>query len=110
PVRRPTRCGRRKAGRVISIASNTFFAGTPNVAAYVAAKGGVIGSSLVPSRLRRLSSVHRQYQPAVSSSVISEFASRRPRAGLVRHEDHAGRESWRRPKNVDWPPVAGFTD
>ncbi|GLQ76642.1 hypothetical protein GCM10007881_01570 [Mesorhizobium huakuii] len=33
----------RAAGRVISIASNTFFAGTPNMAAYVAAKGGVIG-------------------------------------------------------------------
>ena len=28
---------------MISIASNTFFAGTPNMAAYVAAKGGVIG-------------------------------------------------------------------
>lgn len=34
---------RKKAGRVISISSNTFFAGTPNMAAYVAAKGGVIG-------------------------------------------------------------------
>ncbi|BDA84834.1 pyridoxal 4-dehydrogenase [Aureimonas sp. SA4125] len=34
---------KKKAGRVISIASNTFFAGTPNMAAYVAAKGGVIG-------------------------------------------------------------------
>ena len=34
---------RNKSGRVISIASNTFFAGTPNMAAYVAAKGGVIG-------------------------------------------------------------------
>ena len=33
----------KKPGRVISIASNTFFAGTPNMAAYVAAKGGVIG-------------------------------------------------------------------
>jgi len=32
-----------KPGRVISIASNAFFAGTPNMAAYVAAKGGVIG-------------------------------------------------------------------
>ena len=32
-----------KPGRVISISSNTFFAGTPNMAAYVAAKGGVIG-------------------------------------------------------------------
>jgi len=32
-----------KQGRVISISSNTFFAGTPNMAAYVAAKGGVIG-------------------------------------------------------------------
>ncbi|WP_102960807.1 pyridoxal 4-dehydrogenase, SDR-type [Mangrovicella endophytica] len=32
-----------KGGRVISISSNTFFAGTPNMAAYVAAKGGVIG-------------------------------------------------------------------
>ena len=32
-----------KAGRVVNIASNTFFAGTPNMAAYVAAKGGVIG-------------------------------------------------------------------
>ena len=32
-----------KRGRVISISSNTFFAGTPNMAAYVAAKGGVIG-------------------------------------------------------------------
>lgn len=34
---------RGKPGRVISISSNTFFAGTPNMAAYVAAKGGVIG-------------------------------------------------------------------
>jgi pyridoxal 4-dehydrogenase len=34
---------KRKAGRIVSIASNTFFAGTPNMAAYVAAKGGVIG-------------------------------------------------------------------
>lgn len=32
-----------KPGRVINIASNAFFAGTPNMAAYVAAKGGVIG-------------------------------------------------------------------
>ena len=32
-----------KPGRVINISSNTFFAGTPNMAAYVAAKGGVIG-------------------------------------------------------------------
>jgi pyridoxal 4-dehydrogenase len=32
-----------RGGRVISISSNTFFAGTPNMAAYVAAKGGVIG-------------------------------------------------------------------
>lgn len=31
------------AGRVISISSNTVFAGTPNMAAYVAAKGGIIG-------------------------------------------------------------------
>ncbi|MEQ9813811.1 MAG: SDR family oxidoreductase [Azospirillaceae bacterium] len=30
-------------GRVISICSNTIFAGTPNMAAYVAAKGGVFG-------------------------------------------------------------------
>ncbi len=28
---------------MINIASNTFFAGTPNMAAYVASKGGVIG-------------------------------------------------------------------
>lgn len=34
---------KKKPGRVISIASNSFFAGTPNMAAYVAAKGGVIG-------------------------------------------------------------------
>lgn len=32
-----------RKGRVINIASNTVFAGTPNMAAYVAAKGGVIG-------------------------------------------------------------------
>ena len=32
-----------RTGRVISIASNSFFAGTPNMAPYVAAKGGVIG-------------------------------------------------------------------
>jgi pyridoxal 4-dehydrogenase len=32
-----------KAGRVISLSSNTVFAGTPNMAAYVAAKSGVIG-------------------------------------------------------------------
>jgi len=30
-------------GCIVNIASNTFFAGTPNMAAYVAAKGGVIG-------------------------------------------------------------------
>lgn len=30
-------------GTIVNIASNTFFAGTPNMAAYVAAKGGVIG-------------------------------------------------------------------
>ncbi len=30
-------------GKVVNIASNTFFAGTPNMAAYVASKGGVIG-------------------------------------------------------------------
>ncbi|MCP4386569.1 MAG: SDR family oxidoreductase [Hyphomicrobiales bacterium] len=34
---------RNRPGRVINISSNTFFAGTPNMAAYVAAKGGVIG-------------------------------------------------------------------
>jgi pyridoxal 4-dehydrogenase len=34
---------RRGYGRIINLASNTFFAGTPNMAAYVAAKGGVIG-------------------------------------------------------------------
>lgn len=32
-----------KKGKVINIASNSFFAGTPNMAAYVSAKGGVIG-------------------------------------------------------------------
>jgi pyridoxal 4-dehydrogenase len=32
-----------KQGRVINIASNSFFAGTPNMTAYVASKGGVIG-------------------------------------------------------------------
>jgi pyridoxal 4-dehydrogenase len=32
-----------KKGCVVNIASNTVFAGTPNMAAYVAAKGGVIG-------------------------------------------------------------------
>jgi pyridoxal 4-dehydrogenase len=30
-------------GRVVNILSNTIFAGTPNMAAYVAAKGGVFG-------------------------------------------------------------------
>jgi pyridoxal 4-dehydrogenase len=34
---------KRGYGRIINLASNTFFAGTPNMAAYVAAKGGVIG-------------------------------------------------------------------
>jgi pyridoxal 4-dehydrogenase len=33
----------KRKGRIINIASNTFFAGTPNMAAYVATKGGVIG-------------------------------------------------------------------
>ena len=32
-----------RQGRIVNISSNTFFAGTPNMAAYVAAKGGVIG-------------------------------------------------------------------
>ncbi len=30
-------------GRIVNIASNTFLAGTPNMAAYVAAKGGLLG-------------------------------------------------------------------
>lgn len=30
-------------GRIVNIASNAFFAGTPNMSAYVAAKGGVVG-------------------------------------------------------------------
>jgi NAD(P)-dependent dehydrogenase (short-subunit alcohol dehydrogenase family) len=34
---------KRGYGRIVNIASNTFFAGTPNMAAYVAAKGGVVG-------------------------------------------------------------------
>lgn len=34
---------RARPGRVINIASNAFFAGTPNMAAYISAKGGVIG-------------------------------------------------------------------
>ena len=33
----------KREGRIVNIASNTFFAGTPNMAAYVAAKGGIIG-------------------------------------------------------------------
>lgn len=32
-----------RGGRIINIASNSFFAGTPNMAAYVSSKGGVIG-------------------------------------------------------------------
>ena len=32
-----------RPGAIVNIASNTFFAGTPNMAAYVAAKGGVVG-------------------------------------------------------------------
>lgn len=32
-----------RKGRIVNISSNSFFAGTPNMAAYVAAKGGVIG-------------------------------------------------------------------
>lgn len=32
-----------RKGTIVNIASNTFFAGTPNMAAYVASKGGVIG-------------------------------------------------------------------
>ncbi|MHB8322836.1 MAG: pyridoxal 4-dehydrogenase, SDR-type [Candidatus Dormibacteria bacterium] len=34
---------RRGYGRIINLASNAFFAGTPNMAAYIAAKGGVVG-------------------------------------------------------------------
>jgi len=33
----------KRKGTIVNIASNTFFAGTPNMAAYVASKGGVIG-------------------------------------------------------------------
>lgn len=32
-----------KKGCILNIASNAFFAGTPNMAAYIASKGGVIG-------------------------------------------------------------------
>jgi NAD(P)-dependent dehydrogenase (short-subunit alcohol dehydrogenase family) len=30
-------------GRIVNIASNAFLAGTPNMAAYIASKGGVVG-------------------------------------------------------------------
>ena len=33
----------KRKGRIVNICSNTIFAGTPNMAAYVAAKGGVFG-------------------------------------------------------------------
>ncbi len=33
----------RSFGRIINICSNTIFAGTPNMAAYVASKGGILG-------------------------------------------------------------------
>jgi pyridoxal 4-dehydrogenase len=33
----------RNFGRIINICSNTIFAGTPNMAAYVASKGGILG-------------------------------------------------------------------
>lgn len=33
----------RKYGRIVNIISNTIFAGTPNMCAYIAAKGGVFG-------------------------------------------------------------------
>lgn len=32
-----------RGGRIVNICSNTVFAGTPNMAAYVASKGGVLG-------------------------------------------------------------------
>ncbi len=34
---------KRNYGRIVNIASNAFFAGTPNMAAYIASKGGVVG-------------------------------------------------------------------
>ncbi|HVB51387.1 MAG TPA: glucose 1-dehydrogenase [Acidimicrobiales bacterium] len=34
---------KRNYGRIVNIASNAFFAGTPNMSAYIASKGGVIG-------------------------------------------------------------------
>jgi NAD(P)-dependent dehydrogenase (short-subunit alcohol dehydrogenase family) len=34
---------KREYGRIVNIISNTIFAGTPNMAAYIAAKGGVFG-------------------------------------------------------------------
>jgi NAD(P)-dependent dehydrogenase (short-subunit alcohol dehydrogenase family) len=40
-VEKPMR--ERGYGRIVNIASNTFLAGTPNMVAYVAAKGGIVG-------------------------------------------------------------------
>lgn len=37
-------------GRIVNIASNSFLAGTPNMAAYVASKGGIIGFTRAVSR------------------------------------------------------------
>jgi NAD(P)-dependent dehydrogenase (short-subunit alcohol dehydrogenase family) len=34
---------KRNYGRIVNIASNAFFAGTPNMTAYIASKGGVVG-------------------------------------------------------------------
>ncbi|MHC2796267.1 pyridoxal 4-dehydrogenase [Mesorhizobium jarvisii] len=97
-----------KAGRVISIASNTFFAGTPNMAAYVAAKGGVIGFTRALATgvkasphneafgfVEMLQAMKGKGQPEHIADVVSFLASDDARwitgqtlnvdAGMVRH-------------------------
>ena len=86
----------KRYGRIVNISSNSIFAGTPNMAHYVASKGGVFTFT----RRWRPSSAATRSPPIASARAHRHRgdARKRPQGGLRLRRDAAGQEGPRRPR------------